>query len=57
MNWRMMKIVCGWICDEVRMGFDNCEGKPVPNDLVASGGMRCTGSAGNDFGNVQHGST
>ena len=34
----------------------NCEGKLVPNDLVASGGKKSIGSVGNGFDSVQHGS-
>ena len=34
----------------------NCEGKPVPDDLVASGGKKSIGSVGNRSGSVQHGS-
>ena len=34
----------------------NCEGKPVPDDLVASRGKKSIGSVGNGFDSVQHGS-
>ena len=34
----------------------NCEGKPVPNDQVASRGKKSIGSVGNGFDSVQRGS-
>ena len=37
-------------------GSGNCEGKPVPNDLVASGGKKSIGSVGNGFDSVHRGS-
>ena len=55
MNWRMMKIICGWICDNVGMEVDSCEGKSTLDDLVASGGMKYTGSVGSGFGSAQCG--
>ena len=41
------------IFDEVRRKVDSYEGKPVPDDLVASGGRKSIGSVGNAFDNVQ----
>ena len=41
--------------DEGERRGNNCEGKPTPNDLVASEGRRNIGNVGNEFGNVQHG--
>ena len=44
------------IFDEVRRKVDSYEGKPVPNDQVASGDRKNIGSVGNELGNVQCGS-
>ena len=54
MNWKMMKISFVWIFNEVRKRVNNFEGKPVPNDPVASRDKRSTDNAGNGSDNVQH---
>ena len=42
--------------DEVGSRFSSYEGKPVPDDQVASRGRKSIGNAGNGFGSVQCGS-
>ena len=53
MSQRMMRIFFKRIFDEVKRRVDNYEGKPVPNDQVASGGRKSIGSVGSGSGSVR----
>ena len=49
----MRRIFSKRIFDEVKRGVNSYEGKPVPDDQVASGGRKSIDSVGNGFGSVQ----
>ena len=53
MSQMMRKISFRWIFDEVGSRFGSYEGKPVPDDQVASGGRKNIDNVGNGFDNVQ----
>ena len=55
MNRKRRRISFEWIFDEVERRVDNYEGRPVPDDQVASRGMKSIGSVGSVFDNVQCG--
>ena len=48
----MKRISFGWIFSEVGRWINNYEDRPVPDDLVASGGRKSIDNVGNGFGNV-----
>ena len=54
MSQKMRRIFFKRIFNEVKRRVGNYEGKPVPDDQVASEGRKCIGIVGNGFGNVQH---
>ena len=54
MSRRMRKIFFGRISDRVERRVDNYEGKPVPDDWVASRGRKSIDSVGSGSGSVQH---
>ena len=53
MSWKTRKIFFKRIFGEVGRKVNSYEGKPVPNDQVASGGRKNIGSVGSGFDNVQ----